>query len=144
MGARLFNEQKYEEACGIFQELADYNATNYKVYETLALIYLKLENVTAAEEAYKKAVELYSKESRAPLKLQSFEEAVSQLESIEKLQELYESATENAPTAGDDVESDEAIHRLPVMMGMKYMAAGEFKKAEELLVKHRDAYFQKA
>lgn len=144
VGVELFNNKKYKDALKVFLELSQYNTSNYKVFETLALIYIKLNNIAKAEQSYKKALELFSQKTGGRFKIQSFEEAVSQLETIDELKTMYEKECEKNNDQQENPEkSDNTLHRLPLMMGMRYMAQGEFKKAEELLIQHRNKYFQR-
>ncbi|MDH4263716.1 MAG: hypothetical protein OEV78_11785 [Spirochaetia bacterium] len=143
-GAELFNNKKYEDALDVFLELSEYNTTNYKVFETLALIYIKLNNINAADEAYKKALELFSLQSGVTIKSKSFDEVVAGLETMDNLKLMYEKECENSnhtETKSEGQNEDITVHRLPLMIGMRYMAEGDFKKAEELLVQHRNKYF---
>lgn len=142
IGAEYFNNKQYDNALQIFLELADYNEKNYKVYETLALIYIKLKNIDAADEAFKKALSLYSERSQVKIQLQSFEETVARLDNIEKLHAMYQDESTNYPEGAEIENPEKTIHRLPIMIGMQYMAKGEFKKAEEFLITHREKYFQ--
>jgi len=139
-GAELFNQKKYEDAYSVFLELSEYNTDNYKVFETLALICIKLNKIDEAEKAFKKAADLFSKKSKVELKLKSFEEVITELESIDELEIQYQEKMKNHTP--DSENSNNSFHHLPVMMGMHYMAQGNYKKAENLLVKHRKKFFK--
>lgn len=154
-GAALFNEKQYSKALPIFLELAEYNAKNYKVYETLALIYLKLNEVEKADEALKTAMSLYSEKNNVKFSIKTPEETIAQWEKVEKLEEIYTSrlsektktkkAKDNEEAGSQENDKDEnySLHRLPVMIGMQYMVKGEYKKAEELLMSHKKKFFVK-
>ena len=135
LGAELYNNRKFEEALIIFLELSEYNTDNYKIYETLALIYIKLNNLEEAEKAYTKARKVFSRKHKTNFELQTFDEIVSRLETLDKLKAMYES--EN-----DEIKSGNKSHQLPIKVGMQYMARGDYKQAEEFLLAHRKKYSQ--
>jgi tetratricopeptide (TPR) repeat protein len=140
-GAELFNENKYPEALEIFLQLADYNKKNFKVYETLAMIYLKLNDFSSAHDAYKKARELFAEQSSVKMELKTFDEAVNELESVDKLEALYDE-TAKKETEDNAGERNPEIHKLPVMISLHYMSKGDYKKAEDLLVGHKEKFFK--
>ena len=136
-GAKLFNAGDYQKALGYFLGMAEYNPDNYKVYETLATIYLKLGDFDEATLQLERAYALLGKEKGqdSVVKMRSFDEALSSLEKIETLEKEYQGTAKNSQ---DDLASSSV--RLPIQMSMHYMASGDYKKAEELLTRHLESY----
>ncbi|MDH4200764.1 MAG: hypothetical protein OEV66_10335 [Spirochaetia bacterium] len=141
--AELFNQKRYSEALTCFLDMARYHSKNYKVFETIGLIYLKLNNLAKADLALRKAKSLYSGKSKTKLSIKTFEEIIAGLEPLEKIESVYGERISGSDFASEQIQ-DESIHRLPVKMGLHYMAAGDFKKAEELLLQHKKKFFNKS
>lgn len=139
-GARFFNTGDYEKALGFFLGMAEYNSDNYKVYETLATIYLKLgdfdEATSQLERAY--AASGKDKDEEFTMKVRNFEEVLSDLDKVEVLEKEYKESMKDSQE-----DSDPPSVRLPVQMSMHYMASGDYKKAEELLTRHLKSYRSK-
>jgi tetratricopeptide (TPR) repeat protein len=123
-----FNDKKYSEALEIFLSMAQYNASNFKVYEKLAYTYFHLNRLDEAKSSLEQAVLLRSKSGGYALKMPDFATTVKELPPLESLEKDYRdhsSKKELIPTT------------LPIQIGLHYMATGEYKKAEEFLVKHK-------
>ena len=134
-GAELFNAGKYEEALGVFLAMVAYHPNNYKIYETLATIYLKTGDADEAARRLEQAYAILGKEKEIVIQMRDLKEVVAELDDLETLEKEYHASIEN-PQKSDDP----APVRLPIQMGLHYMATGDYKKAEELLTQHLERY----
>ncbi len=132
-----FNRSDYEGALAKFQEMAAYNPENRKIHETLSIIYLKLERLDDAQREFNTALELANRSTAVPLKLPTFETFVASLEDIEVLEKRY-FQSEASETKTSAPEKAETSSRLPIHLGISYMARGDYQKAEKLLLDYKE------
>lgn len=126
-----FNRSDYEGALTKFLDMAAYNQGNWKIHETLSIIYLKMGRIDEAEREFQTALELANQQKKVSLKLPTFDSIVANMEKIEILEQRYYSQENGA---------EEAISgsALPIQLGISYMAKGEYQKAEKLLLDHKN------
>lgn len=129
-----FNHKDYDQALQKFLDLSETNPNNPKVHEVLVLIYLKLDMLEKAQEefeAYQKllgnSIPGFSLPERKTFD-QLAEEAGDPVE-LERACETIMSGTEKL----DPWQSTDTVSKL----GIIYMAQGEYRKAEELLLEFK-------
>ncbi|MES0489191.1 MAG: hypothetical protein ABUK01_04315 [Leptospirales bacterium] len=135
--AEFFNKKEYNKALEQFLLLSEYNYDNFKVHETISVIYLKLDRVEEAQKEYDIVIELMKKQNINLSETRSFAEIINEFEDIETLQGKYEDLTANE----ESKETEKKSTRLPIQIGMQFMAQGEYEKAIEFLNAHKEKYF---
>ena len=133
--AELFNKKDYEKALEQFLQMSEYNYDNFKVHETISVIYLKLNRVEEAQKEYNIAIELMKKKNIDISSPRPFAEIIEEFEDIETLEEKYE------VIIASEEHKEKKNTRLPIQIGMQYMAQGEYEKAVEFLNAHKEKYF---
>jgi len=133
--AELFNKKEYEKSLEQFLQMSEYNFDNFKVHETISVIYLKLDRVEDAQKEYNIAIELMKKKNINVATPRPFAEIIDEFEDMETLEGKYKSITT------DESSENKKDTRLPIQIGMRYMAEGEYDKAVEFLNTHKEKYF---
>jgi tetratricopeptide (TPR) repeat protein len=126
-----YNNKEYDKALEKFSSLAETNPKNPKVREVLILVCLKLKMYERAQEEYKVYIQLLG-ESMPELKMperKTFEEVVESAGDQSKLEKDYKSAMKKKKNF-DVYNSCDTASKL----GVVYMARGEYRKAEEILL----------
>lgn len=126
--AALYNAKQYDKALVSFQLLAKHNYENFKLHETLANIYLKLNDYTAAEKEFRIALELAKKETAAPFEFRSFEQVVAELPKKAVLEEQY-----NVLLKEKDTQTLVSQTRSVIQLAILYMDEQKYDEAERVL-----------
>ena len=130
-----YNRQDYDLALAKFLDLAETNPGNPKVHEILVLIYLKLDMLEQAQEAFERYHALLA-ESVPHLKLparRTFQDLCREAGDQKELErECAGIMQENG--AFDMFRGTDTVSRL----GIVYMAQGDYRKAEELLLSYKE------
>ena len=129
-------KKNYTLALEHLQRMAQYNNENYKVHEMLSSVLLELGNIDEADKEYRIALKLVEKQKggRIQVKMATFEEMVGGLREKEELEREYAELKEVI----EKDSSDKTSNNLPIQLGIHLMASGEYGKAEELLVRHKE------
>jgi len=133
--AELFNKGDYKNALKEFLILAAYNNENYKVHETLSIIYLKLNDLTNAQKEYDIVHSLLRKKNKSLLEKKSFEEVISSLSDISTLEGQYQKELES--------NSGKKSTALPIQISMHHINRGNYHEAEKVLTRHKKEFFEK-
>lgn len=133
--AEIYNKKDYKNALVKFQELAKVNSKNYKIHETLSFIHLNLNNVDMAEKEYQLALKIARQNNQNMHSPKTFEELVSDVGDLETAETEYNRIMNEEPHQETMASSRPAIH-----LGILYMAQGEYKKAEEILMRYKQRY----
>ncbi len=119
----LVDQEKYEEAAAIYQQLIDQDKTNDRYYFLLGEVYYEGKRFTDAEAAFRKAIELNENNVDAYNNL-GYMFAENNMH-LDEAQKLIEKALELRPNAGYIIDS----------LGWVYFQKGDVEKALELLEK---------
>jgi len=133
--AELFNKGDYKNALKEFLVLAGYNNENYKVHETLSIIYLKLNDLTNAQKEYDIVHSLLRKKNKSLFEKKSFEEVISSLSDISTLEAQYQKELES--------KSGKKSTALPIQISMHHIHSGNYHEAEKVLTGHKKEFFEK-
>lgn len=139
-GAALYNKGDYKAALTRFKALAEANFNNFKVHETLAYIYLKLNDPVSAEKEYRIAIEIAKKENIAVPRERTFDEVVRDIKmdagDTKKLVADYQRIMKEA------VSPEEAKKHVgtAISLGILYMAKGQYSEAEKILNNYKNRY----
>jgi len=126
-----YNNKDYDNALGKFLSLAETNPKNPKVREVLILVYLKLKMYEKAQDEYEVYITLLGEtmpEVELP-KRKTFGEVVEEAGDQAKLEKDYKKAMKKSKNF-DAYQSCDTASKL----GIVYMARGEYRKAEEMLL----------
>ena len=133
--ANLYNSGDYRNALRGFQELVKVNPRNRKLHETLAYIYLKLNDLKNAEREFQIVMQLAASGEGAAMPIRSFEQIIKDIGEPAKIEAEYKKVMTTGVSANEMVRS-----RAPIQLGMLYMARGQYKKAEEILIGFKNKF----
>jgi tetratricopeptide (TPR) repeat protein len=132
----LYNKKDYKNALIKFKRLEKCNYKNPKIHEMLVYIYLILKNLPMAEKEYENYLELMKKDNPGLVHPRSFEEIVQEAGNIKDLENRYKKIISRKIKKFDPIKQSE----VPLNLGFLYMSQGRYQKAEEVLVKYKEAY----
>ncbi|OHD58625.1 MAG: hypothetical protein A2014_04150 [Spirochaetes bacterium GWF1_49_6] len=130
-----FNKKDFQAALTKFLEMEQSNFDNPKVHEILVYIYVNLKDLENAQKQYEIYIDLTKQQDpsfNVP-KLKNFSELVTDAGDAEELERRYREIMEK--DSDPDFYADLDI---AAKLSVIYMSRGEYKRAEEVLLKFKN------
>ncbi len=136
--AGKYNKSDYETALDMFLRLAENNWENPKVHEVLANIYLKLNRIDKSREEFHIYLDLLKRDDPSIILPRSFDELVEEAGEMDATRSRYDKIMKKRSHPEPFADFD-----VPAKLSILYMSIGDYKKAEQVLVKYKEKFIDK-